>query len=186
MVRSNRGCLPRQANLDPGMGRDDGSRVNAKTLSRALAVLGGCAALMGCASTPKANVVSMGDGTYSITLQASSGLTRNTEKLKAEATAEATRFCAKQGKQLKVIALTDERPLYTMGYASARIVFKPLDAGDPGLTSEPPVPVATVATPAPSGDLYAELTKLDELRKKGILTEKEFQSEKKKVLDRSR
>ena len=31
-------------------------------------------------------------------------------------------------------------------------------------------------------DLYAQLTKLDDLRKKGILTDEEFQAEKKKIL----
>jgi hypothetical protein len=37
-----------------------------------------------------------------------------------------------------------------------------------------------------TGDLYTELIKLDELRKRGILTEEEFQAEKKKVLSRSK
>ena len=34
-------------------------------------------------------------------------------------------------------------------------------------------------------DLYEALLKLDDLRKKGILTDEEFQAEKKKVLSRS-
>lgn len=33
-------------------------------------------------------------------------------------------------------------------------------------------------------DLYAELTKLDDLRKRGILTEDEFAVQKKKLLER--
>ncbi|HWA26728.1 MAG TPA: SHOCT domain-containing protein [Lacunisphaera sp.] len=33
-------------------------------------------------------------------------------------------------------------------------------------------------------DAYAELKKLDELRKSGVLTEEEFQAQKKKILDR--
>ena len=37
---------------------------------------------------------------------------------------------------------------------------------------------------APAGDRYAELLKLDELRQKGILSEAEFQAEKRKRLDR--
>ena len=35
----------------------------------------------------------------------------------------------------------------------------------------------------PTKDVYSELMKLDELRKKGILTEEEFQTQKKKVLE---
>jgi hypothetical protein len=34
-------------------------------------------------------------------------------------------------------------------------------------------------------ELYNELVKLDDLRKKGILTDDEFQAEKKKLLSRS-
>ena len=34
-----------------------------------------------------------------------------------------------------------------------------------------------------TGDLYTELMKLDDLRKKGILTEEEFEAEKKKLLE---
>jgi hypothetical protein len=34
-------------------------------------------------------------------------------------------------------------------------------------------------------DLYTELTKLDDLRKKGILTDEEFQAQKKKLLNGS-
>lgn len=35
-----------------------------------------------------------------------------------------------------------------------------------------------------SGDLYSELKKLDELRKLGIITDQEFEAEKKKLLER--
>lgn len=51
--------------------------------------------------------------------------------------------------------------------------------------SEKPAPVAVNERPA-TGDLYTELIKLDDLRKRGILTEEEFQAEKKKVLSRSK
>ena len=61
-----------------------------------------------------------------------------------------------------------------------------LSPGDPALL--PPVPVVApesvaIAPRALSTDeLVTELTKLDDLRKKGILTDDEFQAEKKKVL----
>ena len=38
---------------------------------------------------------------------------------------------------------------------------------------------------APPGDLYKELLKLDDLRKRGILSDAEFEQEKKKLLDRN-
>ena len=40
--------------------------------------------------------------------------------------------------------------------------------------------------PTYAGDLYAELLKLDDLRKRGLLTDKEFEQEKKKLLKRSK
>ena len=35
-------------------------------------------------------------------------------------------------------------------------------------------------------DLYTELTKLDDLRKKGLITDAEFESEKQKLLSRAK
>ena len=145
-------------------------------------------ALLGGAHASISKLEPMGDNTYRITRQASTGLTRDTATLKAEALADATKYCADKGKQLKVVAYSEERPFYTLGFSKAMIVFKALEAGDAELTSEPPAPVATTALEKVSGpgDLYTELLKLDDLRKKGILTDKEFEAEKKKVLRRSK
>jgi len=46
----------------------------------------------------------------------------------------------------------------------------------------PTAPTASTAPTAPS-DVYTELRKLDALRKDGIITEEEFQVQKKKILD---
>lgn len=45
--------------------------------------------------------------------------------------------------------------------------------------------VAVEDEPTPRIDLYEELLKLDELRKSGLLTDAEFESEKKKLLERN-
>ena len=132
-------------------------------------------------------IISAGDNTFSITRQASNGFSRDVEALKTEVQAEAAKYCAENGKQLRVVSLTSEKPRFALGYASAKIVFKALDAADPDLK---PAPAITAPGPiehtTPTDDLYTELVKLDDLRKKGILTDEEFQSEKKKVLNRSR
>ena len=44
-------------------------------------------------------------------------------------------------------------------------------------------PLKTAEPPGKGSDLYTELLKLDDLRKRGILTEEEFQAQKKKLLD---
>jgi len=156
-----------------------------------------CLAPAAYASPPPAPV-SMGDNTYSITREAGSAFNRDIEKLKEDATDAANKFCADQGKQMKLISLTGKVPMFATGYAKAKIVFKALSPGDPELTSVPAAPgaPASYAPSAPASyapvekhlttdDLYAQLVKLDDLRKKGILTDDEFQAEKKKLLSRS-
>lgn len=147
--------------------------VNTRTVGRMPSALAICVALAGCASNM--HVVPMGNNTYTITRDAVTVFSRDTGALKDKVKEDAAQFCAAKGKQLKVVDITAEKPRLTTGYAKARIVFQAVDAVDPNLTSKP----ATV-------DLYTELIKLDELRKKSILTDEEFQGEKKKVLNRSK
>ncbi|HEY1847570.1 MAG TPA: SHOCT domain-containing protein [Opitutaceae bacterium] len=54
-------------------------------------------------------------------------------------------------------------------------------APPPAVAASPAAPPAQLST----DELYAELVKLDDLRKKNILTDEEFQAQKKKLLDRS-
>jgi hypothetical protein len=209
---------PRQHILDLRSGCDDFPEVNLRIAGRILSGLSLCLALVGCASNPR--VISMGNNTYTVTREAATVFSRDTEALTAKAKEDAAKFCAAQGKQLKVVDIMVDKPFPTTGYAKAKIVFQAVDAGDSSLTSQPapvaaserPAPVAVPERPAPitvgekptsstvserpapvevsekpvAGDLYTELIKLDDLRKRGILTEEEFQAEKKKVLNRSK
>jgi hypothetical protein len=147
------------------------------------------------AARADADVVPLGNDTYSITCEAKTAFTRNADKLKGQASDEATKFCATQGKQLKILSLSGNVPHFGSGYAKAKITFMALSAGDPRLSTEAaataaaaPAPIA-VAAVAPgrlsTDELYAELVKLDDLRKKNILSDEEFQAEKKKLLSRS-
>lgn len=153
----------------------------------------------GFARGTESKFAELGDDTYSYTRQATTGFNRDTDKLTAEAKEDAAKYCASKGKQLKVVSISVDRPWYTLGYCKAVVMFKALDAGDPALAVPEPVPVvrngkpsemqAPVAytRPAPTTtDLYNDLMKLDELRQKGILTDEEFQAEKKKLLGRSK
>jgi hypothetical protein len=130
---------------------------------------------------------SLGDDAYTVTVHATHKFTRNTKKLEAFAIEAAEAFCEKEGKVMKLVSTDDKRGMYGVGgFATATITFKALPAGDPELNA-PSAPQASAPLPAtPTDSLFSELTKLDELRKRGILTEDEFAAEKKKVLDRSK
>lgn len=149
------------------------------------------------ASTSK--LESLGDSTFAITRTATSGFDRDVRKFRQEAEQDAVQYCTSRGKMLKVVAVTTDRPHFGGGFASARIIFRALDAGDPALTAvEAPVPAAAAAgtgqsvaaptgvLPTYAGDLYSEILKLDDLRKRGLLTDKEFEQQKKKLLKKSK
>lgn len=139
----------------------------------------------------------MGNDTYSITCEAKNAFDRDSDRLKDDATAAANNYCASQGKQMKLVSLTSVVPLFSTGYAKAKIVFKALNPGAPEVANEaaPAAAPAPAFAPAPAvepakrslttDDLYVQLSKLDDLRKKGILTDDEFQAEKRKLLSRS-
>ena len=131
-------------------------------------------------------VVPVGDNIYSITVKATHKFTRNTGKLKDQAMEAATQFCAKEGKQVEVVSVKEDKSMYLVGaFPQTVLTFK---AVSPGAT----VAAAAKATethpsppPAINDDiLTSELTKLDDLRKKGLLTNEEFTAAKKKLLDR--
>jgi hypothetical protein len=140
------------------------------------------------ASDIPSKIDSLGGNTYRITESANNKFTRNTDKLKARATDEANAFCTRLGKHLKVVSVTENKGLYLIGdMASATLTFKALDLNDPEFGKPAPASAADpAAAPVTNETLYADLLRLDDLRKKGILTEEEFQVEKKKALERSR
>jgi hypothetical protein len=167
------------------------SSVNTKTLGRFIPVsLAGLAILLGSAPIAQAEptgptIVALGDNTYSVFLEANTIFYRKMSSLKAEAMDAASRFCANKGKQMKVLSVAEDPSIFLMGFISVKVTFKALDAGDPELLA--PVPASASAevsvSPAPTrDDFYAILIKLDDLHKKGILTDEEFEAQKKKIL----
>jgi hypothetical protein len=148
-----------------------------------------------CRADTNPEIVPLGHDTYALTRWANTGFARNTEKLKAQALEDAAAYCAKLHKELKVVSTTTARPAVPLtGFASAKVVFKTLDANDPELHAPAPasapgdaVPVAVEnATSRTETDvLYRNLTQLDDLRKRGLLTEEEFQAKRKKLVEKS-
>jgi len=145
-----------------------------------------------------ATMTPQGDNTFVATREAKTTFDRDVEKLKAEALDDANKLASSQGKEIKIISVVVKKPWYVTGFPSAKVTFRVLPHGDPELAAPATAPLALAPVPAgtptvggsgstaTNDDLYTALLKLDDLRKRGILTEKEFEQEKKKVLDRSR
>jgi len=134
-------------------------------------------------------IESIGNNVYSLTVKANNKFTRDTQKLKDQALELATQFCTKDGKRLKVVALTEDKALLVVGsYSQATLTFKALAPGDPELAPQAATALGKPVVPASpvTEQLFADISRLDEMRKKGLLTDAEFESEKKKVLDRSK
>ncbi|HVT71620.1 MAG TPA: SHOCT domain-containing protein [Lacunisphaera sp.] len=138
-------------------------------------------------------VTSLGDNTYTLTVKASTKFTRNTTKLKDQGIEAAKDFCAKQGKQFKLVSADEDKQMYLVGpMAKVVLTFKALNSGDPELAAAPGLvatPAMAPAAPPPppritTDELHDELTKLDDLRKKGLLTDAEFDALKQKLLSR--
>ena len=149
------------------------------------------AVLAGCAT---AEIIPMGTDTYMISQTSAGGAFKAMGSLKAEVMKRANAFAESKGKVAIPIA-SKESPAYPGHMPNFEYQFRLVDKDDPRASGGALLPRADVVIenniktpPAPSSveparsDLYTELTKLDDLRKKGIITEAEFEAQKQKLL----
>ena len=144
-----------------------------------------------CASN--SGVIPIGQDTFMVSRQAATGFS-GSGTLKAEAFQEASQYCASLGKSLQVISTHEASPPYILAnFPKAEIQFMCLDAKDAELNRpklrkdadtviEIKKDIRTKDESIKPKDVYAELIKLDDLRKKGIISEAEFEVQKKKLL----
>ena len=154
-------------------------------------ITAGAILLAGCASN--SGVIPIGQDTFMVSRQAATGFS-GSGKLKAEAFQEASQYCEKLGKSLQVVSTHEASPPYILAnFPKAEIQFMCLDAKDaelnrPKLRKEADTvievkkDIRTKDESVKHKDVYAELIKLDDLRKKGIISEAEFAEQKKKLL----
>jgi hypothetical protein len=151
------------------------------------------ALIAGCASNP--SPVQLSPGTYLISREDKGGIFGNPSALKAAVISDANAFAASKGKVAIPIS-THETPSYPLHFASFDYQFKLVDrdSAEAKSTALAPTPNVRVdqhgtttvdvhSDPVTKKDVYAELVKLDDLHKKGILTDAEFESQKKKLLE---
>ena len=151
--------------------------------------------MVGCRSP---GIVQLSPDTYMITKEDHAGIFAfNRNKVKFDTIREANAFAESKGKVAIPISMK-EHPVGVLGdWASYEYQFRVVDKNDPeakrtSLAPRPDLVIeknenisADIKLKDVSGektDLYAELTKLEDLRKRGIITDKEFEALKKKLL----
>ena len=132
-------------------------------------------AVSGCATT-SSGPVPAGENTWTLTRQ-EGAFPSGSEPLLEEALAESRQFCSNMRRSFNLVDTYQNAGPYIMGnYPKATITFKCIDASN-GSDS------GVVAEGRESGDLYSEILKLDDLRQRGLITDEEYEQEKKELLD---
>lgn len=152
--------------------------------------------LAGCQSP---GVIQLSADTYVISRSSAAGAFTNMAKLRASTIQEANAFAAQKGKV--AVAVNAREVVPTHGFPSYEYQFRLLNEDDPraqGVSLEPradfvidrtdkiSADITTRNEPSANPDLYSELIKLDDLRQKGLITDAEYEAEKKKLLERSK
>jgi hypothetical protein len=151
-------------------------------------------------------IVQLSPDTYMLSRVDHGGVFGNASKLKAGVIREANKFAARQGKIAIPIA-AKETPMkvgnaFQMGeFAAFEYQFRVVDKNDPEAQRTALVPRADVVIEKKENisadlrtkdetekqpDFYAEIMKLDDLRKKGLITDAEFEAQKQKLLNRAK
>lgn len=142
--------------------------------------------------------VQLSADTYMAVVKNYAGIFGNPQTTKTKAIRAANAFAAKRGKVAVPIAM-EMTPAGGPGHwPAAEYQFRLAEQGSAGtaggallpradVTVEVNTPNSLPATSAPppatKTDLYAELLKLDDLRKRGLLTDAEFDAAKRRLLD---
>ncbi|MBF0569805.1 MAG: SHOCT domain-containing protein [Candidatus Omnitrophica bacterium] len=143
-----------------------------------------CFFLVGCANT---GITQLSSDTYAITGSNFQGIFTNVAALKAKTIQEANEFAAAQGKVAVIQSYKLHRPLVG-SFTRVKYQFKLVDKKDAEKARAEAEGVSrndslARGETAKASDLYEELLKLEELRKKNLLTEEEFQNQKKRLLE---
>ena len=144
------------------------------------------------------NMVQLSPDTYMIRVEDHGGIFAfNRGKLKSSAIQQANDFAASKGKIAIPVAI-DSHPVGILGdWAAVEYQFRVVSKDDPeakrtSLTPRPDIVIEKTSEISAdieikdqtekTKDVYTELIKLDDLRKKGIITEAEFETQKRKLL----
>jgi hypothetical protein len=163
-------------------------------MNRLMLLLAAAVVVAGCANP---GIVPLSPDTYMLSRTDKGGIFGNASAMKADVIREANEFAAGQGKIAIPISMHETPLAVGARFASVEYQFRVVDKNDPEArrvslvprpdiviekTEKSSIDVKTKDQTDRPKDVYAELIKLDDLRKRGILTEAEFEAQKKKLL----
>ncbi|MDR3452634.1 MAG: SHOCT domain-containing protein [Rhodoferax sp.] len=143
-------------------------------------------------------VVPMGQDTFMISAQSFTGFS-SAGSVKADIYKEGSAYCATLGKEFQPVNDHGVDGVPGRSFASAEVQFRCLNKGDPELSRPTMKPIANVRIESDArekveirdkrdgrsqgiDDMYASLKKLKDLLDSGIITQQEFDEQKKKIL----
>lgn len=159
-----------------------------------LGVLSLAAVVTGCANP---GIVKLSPDTYMLSRTDKGGIFGNPSAMKADVIRQANEFAESQRKVAIPLSVQETPLIVGARFASIEYQFRVVDKTDPEArrvnlaprpdiviekTEKTSVDVKTKDQTDRPKDVYSELLKLDDLRKRGILSEVEFEAQKKKLL----
>lgn len=167
------------------------------SLFRLSALLFLIVSMAGCATNP--GIVETGSDTYTLYKVDHGGIFGNAELLRSGVIAEANSFAESKGKiALPIAAKTHHMSGLPADFASFEYEFRLIDKNDHTTIRTHLIPGSDVVADDAGNivgdtyttghsekpmDRYDELNKLDDLRKRGIISQAEFEAQKKKILN---
>jgi len=156
-------------------------------LHRILIIIASLILIAGCATS---NIIPVGPETYMVT---SSGAGFSSAGVRETVFEKANTFCTEKGLVMIPVSFKAEEGRPGRSVPNASLTFRALRSGDQAIqrpdiieadenihvTQDISIKEKNVAKKA---DVYTELLKLDDLKKRGILSETEFEKQKAKLL----
>jgi hypothetical protein len=129
------------------------------------------------ACAPPAAFTQVSEDTYLIKRSDKAGIFGNAIEMREDVIREANEFAESKGKIAEKVVLS-ETPVGFGRFATVEYTFRLVDKQPAARDSEN-------GAPEPNKDIYTELMKLDDLRERGLLTDEEFQAQKRKLLEQN-
>ncbi len=129
--------------------------------------------VIGMAACAPAPFIPVADDTYTVSQTTAGGMFKSMSSLRSEVIVRANEFAATKGKAA-VMVEERESPGWPGKMPSFTYTFR--------LADIPKTSEKAANDNTETGDFYDKLLKLDDLRKKGIITDAEFEAQKAKIL----